>query len=96
MSLRIRRGGWALSLAVLLAGTAGRSGAQDLTCGAGDVEVMKLSFEGNRSFSSGVLEDGIVTAPSSFLRRTIRFFGARHCLDRQEFPLDRFRLIIWY
>jgi outer membrane protein assembly factor BamA len=96
MSLRVRRGGWALSVAVLLAVTAGRSGAQDLTCGAGDVEVMKLAFEGNRSFSSGLLEDGIVTAPSSFLRRTIRFLGARRCLDRQEFPLDRLRLIIWY
>jgi outer membrane protein assembly factor BamA len=96
MSLRVRRGGRALLAAVLLAVIARGSSAQDLTCGAGDVEVMKLSFEGNRSFSSGVLEDGIVTAPSSYLRRTIRVLGAHRCLDRQEFPLDRLRLIIFY
>jgi outer membrane protein assembly factor BamA len=95
MSLRVRRGDWAL-LVFLLAVTARQSRAQDLTCGAGDVEVMRLSFDGNRSFSSGVLEDGIVTAPSSYLRRTIRVFGAHRCLDRQEFPLDRLRLIIFY
>jgi outer membrane protein insertion porin family/translocation and assembly module TamA len=83
-------------MAVLLAATARTARAQDLTCGAGDVEVMKLTFEGNHAFASSVLGDGIVTEPSSFLRRTIRFLGKRRCLDRQAFPLDRLRLIIWY
>ena len=92
---RSRRGGWALLAAVLLAVAARTSRAQDLTCGPGDVEVMKLTFQGNHAFASGVLGDGIVTAPSGFLRRTIRI-GPRHCLDRKEFPLDRLRLIIWY
>jgi outer membrane protein assembly factor BamA len=93
---RGRRGGWSLLLAVLLAVTSRASHAQDLTCGAGDVEVMKLIFQGNHAFPSGMLADGIVTAPSSYLRRTIRFLGTRRCLDRQALPLDRLRLIIWY
>jgi len=92
---RSRRGGWALLAAVLLAVAARTTRAQDLSCGPGDLEVMKLTFEGNRAFASGVLAAGIATAPSGFLRRTIRI-GARHCLDRKEFPLDRLRLIIWY
>jgi outer membrane protein assembly factor BamA len=96
MTSRNRRGGWALVLAVLLAVTARPSGAQDLTCGAGDVEVVKLLFEGNHAFPAAVLADGIVTAPSSFLRRTIRIVGARRCLDREAFPLDRIRLIVFY
>jgi outer membrane protein assembly factor BamA len=96
MIFRDRRGGWAVVLAVLLAATARASQAQDVTCGGGDVEVMKLTFEGNASFPSGVLEDGIVTAPSSFLRRTIGIVGKRRCLNRQEFPLDVLRLILWY
>jgi outer membrane protein assembly factor BamA len=96
MQPRGRRRGWVALLAVLLASGARASEAQDLSCGAGDVEVMKLEFQGNHAFASGLLEDGIVTAPSTFLRRTIRFLGARHCLDRQEFPLDRLRLMIWY
>lgn len=95
--IRGRRAGWAaLLLAVLLAVTARASFAQDLSCGPGDREVMRLSFEGNHAFPSGVLENGIVTAPSSYLERTIHWLGARHCLDVKEFPLDRLRLIIWY
>lgn len=96
MIFRDRRGGRAIVLAVLLAATARVSHAQDLTCGGGDVEVMKLTFEGNHAFPSGVLEDGIVTAPSSFLRRTIGIVGKRRCLDRLQFPLDVLRLLIWY
>src|ERR1019366_10017172 len=78
---RSRRGGWALLAAVLLAVAARTSRAQDLTCGPGDVEVMKLTFQGNHAFASGGLGDGIVTAPSGFLRRTIRI-GPRPCLAR--------------
>ena len=96
MIFRDRRGGWAVMLAVLLAATARVSHAQDVTCGGGDVEVMKLTFQGNHAFPAGVLADGIVTAPSSFLRRTIGIVGKRRCLNRQQFPLDVLRLLIWY
>jgi outer membrane protein assembly factor BamA len=92
-----RRIRWAALLSVvLLAATARVSHAQDLSCGPGDREVMRLSFEGNHAFASSVLSDGIVTAPSSYLQRTIHWLGARRCLDVKEFPLDRLRLIIWY
>jgi outer membrane protein assembly factor BamA len=96
---RGHRSGWAALMAVLLGVTAVTARAQDLTCGAGDVEVMKLTFEGNRAFPSAVLADGIVTAPSSWWMRTVRwppFLGTRRCLDKEAFPLDRLRLMIWY
>ena len=70
--------------------------AQDLTCGPGDVEVVRLSFGGNHAFPSTTLASGIVTTPSSWARRTFRVFGRRRCLDRKQFPLDVVRLIIWY
>ena len=72
------------------------AGAQDLTCEPGDVEVMRLAFEGNRAFSSATLSDGIVTTQSSWARRNLHVFGKRRCLDRQQFPLDVVRLLIWY
>ena len=93
------RGGWALLLAVLLASAARPSRAQDLACGAGDSEVMRLTFEGNGAFPSGYLENGIVTAPSSWWRRTIRFpgsAGTRRCLIPDTLSNDRVRLIIFY
>jgi outer membrane protein insertion porin family/translocation and assembly module TamA len=96
---RGRRGGWALLLAVLLAVTARTSRAQELTCGPGDVEVMKLTFDGNRAFASSVLQDGIVTAPSSWWQRTVRFpafVGTRRCFESDTLAHDRLRLIIWY
>ena len=70
--------------------------AQDLTCEPGDLEVVRLEFEGNRAFSSAQLGDGIVTTPSSWTRRSFHTFGTRRCLDRQQFPLDVLRLLIWY
>ena len=95
---RGRRGGWALLLAVLLAVTARTSRAQELRCERGDVEVMKLTFEGNHAFAGSVLQDGIVTAPSSWWQRTIRFggFGTRRCFESDTLANDRFRLIVWY
>jgi outer membrane protein insertion porin family/translocation and assembly module TamA len=97
MIRRGRRGGWAALLAAILLTMAARPArAQDLSCGTGDVEVMRLSFQGNRAFAKGVLEDGIATEPSSFLRRTLGILGARRCLDHQEFALDRVRLIVFY
>jgi outer membrane protein assembly factor BamA len=100
MIRRGRRGGWALPLAVLLvAGTARTARAQDLSCGANDVELMSLKFEGNTVFPSGLLADGIVTEASSWWQRTIRFppfFGTRRCFFPDTLANDRFRLIIWY
>jgi outer membrane protein assembly factor BamA len=96
---RGRRGGWALLLAVLLAVTARTSQAQELICGPGDVEVMKLTFQGNHAFAGSVLQDGIVTAPSGWWRRNIRFlpiFGTRRCFESDTLANDRIRLIIWY
>ena len=96
MTRRCRTVAGALLPVVLLAMSARASEAQDLTCGAGDVEVMRLTFQGNLAFPSGLLADGIVTSPSSWTRRNIRLWGTRNCLDREEFPRDRLRLIIWY
>jgi outer membrane protein insertion porin family/translocation and assembly module TamA len=93
-----RRGGSSLALAVLLiAASAGTVRAQDLSCGANDLEVMRLDIQGNAAFSTSTLEDiAVATAPSAFLRRTIGFLGARRCLDHQVFALDRVRLLIFY
>ncbi len=69
--------------------------AQDLSCTSGDLEVVRLAFEGNTAFSAATLAAGIVTTPSSWARRTLRVFGTRRCLDRKQFPLDVVRLLIW-
>ena len=82
--------------ALLFVSSASLVRAQDLTCDPGELEVVRLVFEGNRAFSSAVLADGIVTTPSSWARRTLRVLGRRRCLDRQQFPLDVLRLLIWY
>lgn len=56
----------------------------------------RLRFEGNRSFRSEDLTNAIVTTPSSWTRRVFGFIGTRRCLDRDELPRDRLRLIIFY
>jgi outer membrane protein insertion porin family/translocation and assembly module TamA len=92
-----RQGGGALALAILLVAAGSRvARAQDLSCGAGDVEVMRLAFQGNSAFPTSELSDGIATAPSSFLRRTLGFLGARRCLDHHLLALDRARLMVFY
>lgn len=73
-----------------------RLAAQETRCDAGDVEVSALSFSGNTAFTDAELTSGIVTTPSSRLRRVLRIVGARRCLDRQELPLDVLRLRLWY
>jgi outer membrane protein insertion porin family/translocation and assembly module TamA len=71
--------------------------AQDINCDRGDLEVMKLVFEGNRSFTDAELAKTIVTTPSAWARRYLRLpFSVKHCLDRAELPNDRARLIIFY
>ena len=91
----IRRRSWLAGLALLLT-AASAVGAQETRCERGDVEVRSLSFRGNKEFTDATLAAGIVTTPSTWARRVLRFIGARHCLDQREFPLDVLRLTYWY
>ncbi|MFL5557699.1 MAG: outer membrane protein assembly factor [Gemmatimonadaceae bacterium] len=71
--------------------------AQDIECQRGDLEVMRLVFEGNRAFSDADLAKTIVTTPSAWARRYLHLpFTVKRCLDRTELPNDRARLIIFY
>jgi outer membrane protein insertion porin family len=71
--------------------------AQDIDCQRGDLEVMRLVFEGNHAFSDAELGKTIVTTPSSWARRYLHLpFSVKHCLNRAELPNDRARLIIFY
>ena len=85
-----------LIAAAMLGASAHVALAQNVRCAPGDLEVARLTFEGNHAFSSTVLGDGIVTTPSTWARRTLRIFGAKRCLDRTQFPLDVLRLLVWY
>jgi outer membrane protein assembly factor BamA len=93
---RVRLAFTALAFSVaFLGGSSAR--AQDINCDRGDVEVMRLEFEGNRAFSDAELAKTIVTTPSAWLRRYFHLpFTVKHCLDRTELPNDRARLIIFY
>ena len=71
-------------------------GAQDIVCDKGDTEVSRLDFTGNHAFASSVLANGIVTTPSNWARRHLKFFGTRYCLDKVEFPRDVIRLLLFY
>ena len=71
--------------------------AQDINCDRGDLEVMRLEFDGNGAFSDADLARTIVTTPSAWARRYLHLpFTVKHCLDRAELPNDRARLIIFY
>ena len=96
---RVRLGGWInTALVVFAALSAGRSaGAQDIECQSGDLEVMRLEFDGNHAFSDAELAKTIVTTPSAWARRYLHLpFTVKHCLDRNELPNDRARLVIFY
>jgi outer membrane protein assembly factor BamA len=81
--------------AAFLGGSSAR--AQDTNCDRGDLEVMRLEFEGNRAFSDAELATRIATTPSAWARRYLYVpFTVKHCLDRAELPNDRARLIIFY
>ena len=76
---------------------AAAASAQEVNCDAGDLEVTKLSFTGNTAFTDADLSKIIVTTASPFARRVLRLpFTARRCLDRNELPKDRARLVIFY
>ena len=94
---RVRLGTFS-ALAFLSAFFGGRKvQAQDINCDRGDLEVMRLIFEGNQSFSDADLSKTIVTTPSAWARRYLHLpFSVKHCLDRTELPNDRARLVIFY
>ena len=71
--------------------------AQEVNCDPGDKEVTGLSFTGNTAFSDTELSQVIVTTPSPFARTVLRLpLTARRCLDRNELPKDRARLVVFY
>jgi outer membrane protein assembly factor BamA len=73
------------------------SSAQEVNCDAGDLEVRKLSFSGNSAFTDAELSKIIVTTASPFARTVLHLpYSAKRCLDRNELPKDRARLVIFY
>jgi outer membrane protein insertion porin family/translocation and assembly module TamA len=71
--------------------------AQDVNCDAGEKEVRSLSFSGNDAFTDSDLSKIIVTTASPFARTVLHLpLTARRCLDRNELPKDRARLVIFY
>lgn len=94
----VRRAGAALTLMMALAAPATQAGAQDLSCEPEDVEVQKVSFQGNRAFGDADLGNAVATTPSSFTRRhgipLLR--GTRRCLNPLELQRDVFRLRHFY
>ena len=98
ISPRVRLGGFLYAALILIAlPPFATAAAQDIECQRGDLEVMRLEFEGNRAFSDADLAKTIVTTPSAWARRYLHVpFSVKHCLDRTELPNDRARLIIFY
>ncbi len=93
---RVRLAFTALAFSAAFLGGSSAS-AQDINCDRGDLEVMRLIFEGNSAFSDAELAKTIVTTPSAWARRYLHLpFTVKHCLDRSELPNDRARLIIFY
>jgi outer membrane protein insertion porin family len=82
----------------LLASTYARpASAQEVNCDAGDQEVRSLTFTGNTAFTDADLSKIIVTTASPFARTVLRLpLTVRRCLDRNELPKDRARLVIFY
>src|SRR5678815_1352314 len=86
-----------LGCALLLTFTSTTSSGQEVNCDAGDLEVRKLSFTGNTAFTDTELSKIIVTTASPFARRVLHLpLTVRRCLDRNELPKDRARLVIFY
>ena len=70
--------------------------AQGTECEAGEREVRALEFRGNGAFRTSDLGLRVVTTASDVLRRTLRVFGVKRCLDSDELKLDVGRLRIFY
>lgn len=83
------------ALCTIIAATS--AAAQEVNCDAGDKEVRKLAFTGNTAFTDAELSRIIVTTASPFARTVLHLpYSARRCLDRNELPKDRARLVIFY
>src|SRR5688500_3360833 len=89
-------GAWRLAVVPLLLLAAQALPAQEIDCDPGDLEVRKLTFVGNRTFTYAELSAGIVTTPSGTLYRYLRVFGEPRCLDPVQLPLDSIRLRVYY
>ncbi|MGH7718179.1 MAG: BamA/OMP85 family outer membrane protein [Gemmatimonadaceae bacterium] len=85
-----------VSVLFALALFARAAAAQDLACDAGDLEVRRVGFTGNRAFRAADLARAIATTPSSRLRRLGLPLGRRRCLDTLEFQRDVYRLKFFY
>ena len=97
MSARLARSLTLGGLAAVAFALPGRAvGAQATRCDRGDVEISALRFSGNTAFTDATLASGIVTTPSSRVRRTLRFLGVKRCLDNTALALDVLRLRLWY
>ncbi len=97
MQPRVARALLISGFALLVTSFARPAAAQEINCDAGDKEVRKLSFSGNTAFTDTELSKIIVTTASPFARTVLRLpLAARHCLDRNELPKDRARLVIFY
>jgi outer membrane protein assembly factor BamA len=81
---------------LMLAVAPSRVRAQTNACEAGQPEVAKVSFEGNKAAPSTTLEETIETAPSSGVRRFTRVFGTRRCLAQGALLRDVARLMLFY
>ena len=90
------RGALRLAMALTLLAGSRTLGAQEIDCDPGDLEVRRLTFTGNRTFSDARLSAQIATTASGTLYRYARFIGTRHCLDRVHLPLDSIRLLRFY
>ena len=90
------RGALRLAMALTLLAGSRSLGAQEIDCDPGDIEVRRLTFRGNRTFSDTRLSAQIATTASGTLYRYARFIGTKHCLDRVHLPLDSIRLLRFY
>ncbi len=70
--------------------------AQDVLCDAGDTEVRRVDFQGNKAYDDATLERQVATTPSSWSRRHGLPLGQRRCLDSLEFQRDILRLRSFY
>ena len=95
--MRLRAGGaWRMAVIPFLLAAVRSVSAQEIDCDPGDLEVRKLSFVGNKTFTDAELSAGIVTTPSDALYRYVRVFGSPRCLDAVQLPRDSIRLRVFY
>jgi outer membrane protein insertion porin family len=93
-----RRAGlaWCAGLVCALAFPLSAS-AQQARCTEADTTIRRLVFSGNVAFADAELQRAVVTTPSSWWRRGPSVpLGTRRCLDGDELPKDRLRLMLYY